>query len=109
MSGSTVILVGLSCVGITALVLIFRVHATSQQRYLRRVESAFGLKKKHRVLLEKMAVAAQLPDRSSLLLVPSLFEMALEKLDPDFDELSKVEELRQQILSRQQSHQLTST
>ena len=82
MSGSTAILVGLSCAGITALVLIFRVHATSQQRYLRRVEYAFGLKKKHRVLLEKMAVTAQLPDRSSLLLVPSLFDMALALIFP---------------------------
>ena len=99
MNGPTLILLFFSCAGIASLLLILRVHASSQHRYLRRVESAFGLNRRHRVLLRKLAVAAQLPDQSSLLLVPSLFDSALAKLDPDLEELSKIEDLRNQILS----------
>lgn len=76
----------------------FRLHASSQSRYLRSLESGFGLKMKQRSLLRKLALAADLPDVAPLLMVPSLFDEAVERLDPDVDELLEVEALRNKVL-----------
>ena len=50
------------------------------------------------MVLRKLARAAELPDTSSLLLVPSLFDGAVARLDPGVDELIEIEELRNRIL-----------
>ena len=76
----------------------FRLHGTSQGRYLRSLESGFGLKMKQRSLLRKLAIAAELPDVAPLLMVPSLFDNAVERLDPDVDELLEIEALRNKVL-----------
>lgn len=76
----------------------FRLHSTSQSRYLRSIESGFGLKMKQRSLLRKLALAAELPDVAPLLMVPSLFDKAVDRLDPDVDELLEIEALRNKVL-----------
>ena len=76
----------------------FRLHSTPQSRYLRSLESRFGLKMKQRSLLRKLALAAELPDVAPLLMVPSLFDKAVERLDPDVDELLEIEALRNKVL-----------
>lgn len=94
--------IGLSLASATVLAAIlflsFRLHSTSQSRYLRSLESGFGLKMKHRSLLRKLALAAELPDVAPLLMVPSLFDKAVERLDPDVDELLEIEALRDKVL-----------
>ena len=82
----------------TILFLAFRLHSTSQSRYLRSLECGFGLKMKHRSLLKKLAHAAELPDVAPLLMVPSLFDWAVDRLDPDVDELLVIEALRNKDL-----------
>lgn len=57
----------------------------------------FKLNRKQRSLLNRLATAAELPDQSTLLLVPSLFDTAVERLDPDFDELVQIQDLRRQV------------
>lgn len=76
----------------------FRLHSSSQNRYLRSLESGFGLKNKQRSLLRKLALAAELPDVAPLLMVPSLFDKAVECLDPDVDLLLEIEDLRNKVL-----------
>lgn len=83
--------------GTAFLLLALRVHSSSQHRYLRRVEGMFKLNRKQRSLLNRLATAAELPDQSTLLLVPSLFDIAVERLDPDFDELVQIQDLRRQV------------
>lgn len=74
-----------------------RLHTSSQGRYLRAVESAYDLSLQKRRLLRRLAAASELPDTSSLLLVPTLFDQAVERLDPDVDELVAVEALRRSV------------
>ena len=76
----------------------FRLHGTSQSRYLRSLESGFDLKMKQRSLLRKLALVAELPDVAPLLMVPSLFDKAVDRLDPDVDELLEIEALRNKVL-----------
>lgn len=94
--------IGLSLASATVLAAIlflaFRLHSTPQSRYLRSLESGFGLKMKDRSLLRKLALAAELPDVAPLLMVPSLFDTAVERLDPDVDELVEIEALRNKVL-----------
>lgn len=90
----------LACVTVLASILFisFRSHNTSQSRYLRSLESGFSLKMKQRSLLRKLALAAELPDVAPLLMVPSLFDKAVDRLNPDVDELLEIEALRNKVL-----------
>ena len=87
------------CAGTALLLFALRLHSSTQHRYLRRVEGMFKLNRKQRSLIERLATAAELPDQSTILLVPSLFDAAVERLNPDFDELVEIQDLRRQILT----------
>ena len=93
------ILIGCAAtLGASLVFITLRLHNTSQNRFTRSIERSFRLRMKHRSLLRKLARAAELPDTSTLLLVPSLFDRAVARLDPGVDELVEIEELRHRIL-----------
>tara|TARA_B100001059_G_C17625230_1_gene471564 strand:- start:87 stop:440 length:354 start_codon:yes stop_codon:yes gene_type:complete len=80
------------------LLVVLRLHVASQHRYLRRVEGAFSLNRRQRALVRKLVRASDRPDQAAILLVPSLFDHAVECLDPDVCELAEVHELRARVL-----------
>ena len=96
---ATILIGGAAILGAVLVIIALRIHNTSQNRFTRSIERSFRLRTRHRSLLRKLAHAAELPDTSSLLLVPSLFDKAVARLDPGVDELVEIEELRNRILA----------
>ena len=88
---------GAAVLAVALIVIALRLHRSPQIRYLGRIESSFRLRPKHRVLLRRLARAAELPDVSPLLLAPSVFDNAVDRLGPGIDELAQIEELRNRI------------